>query len=37
MKKGVQLNFADLRRSAGDVDEAVEEPVGDFCPLSVIR
>jgi hypothetical protein len=34
---GSKLDFADLRRSAGDEDEAVQEPVGDFCTLPVIR
>ena len=34
---GAQLDFADLGRVAGDADQAVEEPVGIFCALSVIR
>jgi hypothetical protein len=33
----VHLDFADLGRIAGDADQAVEEPVGIFCALSVIR
>jgi Ca2+-binding RTX toxin-like protein len=32
-----ELDFADLGRSTGDEDQAVQEPVGDFCALSVIR
>jgi hypothetical protein len=32
-----QLGFADLRRFAGDADQAVEEPVGIFCTVPVIR
>ena len=32
-----ELGFADLRRFAGDADQAVEEPVGIFCTVPVIR
>ena len=32
-----ELDFADLGRIAGDADQAVEEPVGIFCTVPVIR
>ena len=32
-----KLDFADLGRIAGDADQAIDEPVGIFCALSVIR
>ena len=32
-----ELDFADLGRIAGDADQAIDEPVGIFCALSVIR
>ena len=31
------LDFADLGRIAGDADQAIDEPVGIFCALPVIR
>jgi hypothetical protein len=32
-----KLDFADLGRIAGDVYQAVEQPVGIFCTLPVMR
>ena len=36
-EQGTELNFADLGRIAGDADQAIDEPVGIFCALPVIR
>jgi hypothetical protein len=32
-----ELDFAELGRIAGDADQAIDEPVGIFCALPVIR
>ena len=32
-----QLDFAGLRRIAGDVYQTVEQPIGIFCTLPVMR
>jgi hypothetical protein len=32
-----KLDFAGLGRIAGDADQAIDEPVGIFCALPVIR
>ena len=36
-RTGSQLDFAGLGRIAGDADQAVEQAIGIFCTLPVIR